>query len=82
MYYVSILHRVPYTTVEYTTETYFIDEVAADNWIDKIFMPHEFHPDLCTIVDRGPNFHHWWSYAEDLKLISSVRTLIERRQHG
>ena len=44
MYYVSILHRVPYTTVEYTTETYFIDEVAADNWIDKIFMPHEFHP--------------------------------------
>ena len=38
MYYVSILHRVPYTTVEYTTETYFIDEVAADNWIDKIFM--------------------------------------------
>ena len=29
MYYVSILHRVPYTTVEYTTETYFIDEVAA-----------------------------------------------------
>lgn len=54
MYYVSILHRVPYTTVEYTTETYFIDEVAADNWIDKIFMPHEFHPDLCTIVDRGP----------------------------
>ena len=49
MYYVSILHRVPYTTVEYTTETYFIDEVAAD-----IFMPHEFHPDLCTIVDRGP----------------------------
>ena len=30
----------------------------------------------------GPNFHYWWSYAEDLKLISSVRTLIERRQHG
>lgn len=30
----------------------------------------------------GPSFHYWWSYAEDLKLISSVRTLIERRQHG
>lgn len=30
----------------------------------------------------GPKFHYWWSYAEDLKLISSVRTLIERRRHG
>lgn len=54
MYYVSILHRIPYTTVEYTTETYFIDENAANNWIDNIFMPYEFHPDLCTIADRGP----------------------------
>ena len=27
-------------------------------------------------------YYYWWSYAEDLKLISSVRTLIERRQHG
>lgn len=32
--------------------------------------------------DRGPDYHYWWSYAEDLKLISSVRTLIERMQHG
>ena len=32
--------------------------------------------------DRGPDCRYWWSYAEDLKLISSVRTLIERRQHG
>lgn len=30
----------------------------------------------------GSDYHYWWSYAEDLKLISSVRTLIERRQHG
>lgn len=32
----------------------------------------------------GPNYHYWWDYAEDLKLISSVpvRILIERRQHG
>lgn len=31
----------------------------------------------------GPNYHYWWDYAEDLKLISSVpvRTLIERRRH-
>lgn len=32
--------------------------------------------------DRGSDYHYWWSYAEDLKLISSVCTLIERRQHG
>lgn len=30
----------------------------------------------------GSDHHYWWSYAEDLKPISSVRTLIERRQHG
>ena len=30
----------------------------------------------------GSDYRYWWSYAEDLKLISSVRTLIERRQHG
>lgn len=30
----------------------------------------------------GSDYHYWWSYAEDLKLNSSVRTLIERRQHG
>ena len=30
----------------------------------------------------GSDYHYWWSYAEDLKPISSVRTLIERRQHG
>lgn len=30
----------------------------------------------------GPNSYYWWGYAEDLKPISSVRTLIERRQHG
>ena len=69
MYYVSILHRVPYTTVEYTTETYFIDEVAANNWIDKIFMPHEFHPDLCTIVDRGPYLHFVYLYQHILSNI-------------
>lgn len=31
----------------------------------------------------GSDYHYlWWSYAEDLKLVSSVRTLIKRRQHG
>lgn len=25
---------------------------------------------------------YWWGYAEELKPISSVRTLIKRRQHG
>ena len=31
MYYVSILHRIPYTTVEYTTETYFIEMCIRDS---------------------------------------------------
>ena len=30
----------------------------------------------------GPNTYYWLGYAKDLKLISSVRTLIERKQHG
>ena len=30
----------------------------------------------------GKDCHYWWSFAEDLPLISSLRYLIERRQHG
>ena len=30
----------------------------------------------------GPNFHYWWSYAEDLKPVSSIRVLIERKRNG
>ena len=30
----------------------------------------------------GLDFHYWWNCAKELKPISSVRTLIKRRQHG
>lgn len=30
----------------------------------------------------GPNFHYWWDYAEDLKPVSSIRVLIERKRNG
>lgn len=32
--------------------------------------------------DRGPDYHYWWSWIEDLMFISPLRFLIERRQHG
>lgn len=57
MYYVSILHRIPYTTVEYTTETYFIDENAANNWLIISSCQYEFHPYLCHKQQTEDQLH-------------------------
>lgn len=56
--------------------------------IDKSFEPFQYlvyyykENILLHNGNGGSDHHYWWSYAEDLKLIPSVRALIERRQHG
>ena len=30
----------------------------------------------------GESCHYWWSYIEDLTIVSPLHNLIERRRHG
>lgn len=53
MYYLEILHRIPYTTIEYTDYEYFQDKESAKYYIDNIFKPGKYNPDSCLISGHG-----------------------------
>lgn len=53
MYYINILNKVPYTTVQYITTEYFQDKECAKYYIENIFKPIKYDPDSCIILCHG-----------------------------
>lgn len=53
MYYITIKHCVPYDTLEYETQKFFISQESAERYIQEIFNPYLYKQDSCYIISKG-----------------------------
>ena len=53
MYYIKVLHRVPFDTIEWEEYMYFNSTEALNRYIDEIFNPILYDADTCFITKKG-----------------------------
>ncbi|CUN84015.1 hypothetical protein [Blautia obeum] len=53
MYYIKVLHKIPFDIIEWEEYTYFDSIEARQHYIDEIFNPILYDADHCYIVKQG-----------------------------